>query len=300
MARYLDPKNDLVFKKIFGGHPLLLMDFLNALLPLPDDGLIVSLSYLPPEQIPIVPPENRRGIVDVKCTDQRGRVFIVEMQMYWTPSFFNRMLFNASQAFVMQLDPGEEYKLLQPVYALGIINAVFEQSDDWYHHYKIVNIENTHRTIDGLQFVFIELPKFRAANPTAKKVRALWLRFLSEVKGELEPPAELLGYPPIHEALTISKEAAFTRAELAAYQSVMMAISNEKSIVTDSIELGIEKGIEISRQAGREEGRQDEKLAIAKNLLAVMDDAAIADMTGLAPDMVWQLRGEVAPKPDKP
>jgi predicted transposase/invertase (TIGR01784 family) len=288
MARYLDPKNDLVFKKIFGEHPLLLQDFLNALLPLPDDGQIIELSYLPPEQIPLVPPENRRGIVDVKCTDQQGRVFIVEMQMYWTPSFFKRMLFNASQAFVMQLDPGAEYKLLQPVYALGIINAIFEQSEDWYHHYKIVNIEKTQRTIEGLQFVFIELPKFKAETVTAKKVRALWLRFLKEIKGELEPAAELQDYPPIMEALTISKEAAFSRAELAAYQSVMMAISNEKSIVTDSIELGIEKGIEI----GREAGRQDEKLTIARNLLAVLDDKAIANITGLTLERVQKLRGE--------
>ncbi|MDR0687813.1 MAG: Rpn family recombination-promoting nuclease/putative transposase, partial [Prevotellaceae bacterium] len=34
MARYLDPKNDLPFKKIFGEHKNLLISFLNALLPL--------------------------------------------------------------------------------------------------------------------------------------------------------------------------------------------------------------------------------------------------------------------------
>lgn len=28
--RYLDPKNDLTFKKIFGEHPHLLKSFLNA------------------------------------------------------------------------------------------------------------------------------------------------------------------------------------------------------------------------------------------------------------------------------
>ncbi|MDR3188055.1 MAG: Rpn family recombination-promoting nuclease/putative transposase, partial [Prevotellaceae bacterium] len=34
MARYLDPKNDLTFKRIFGEHPDLLISFLNALMPL--------------------------------------------------------------------------------------------------------------------------------------------------------------------------------------------------------------------------------------------------------------------------
>ena len=31
--RYLDPRNDLVFKRIFGEHPQILRSFLNALLP---------------------------------------------------------------------------------------------------------------------------------------------------------------------------------------------------------------------------------------------------------------------------
>ncbi|MDR1793400.1 MAG: Rpn family recombination-promoting nuclease/putative transposase, partial [Bacteroidales bacterium] len=32
MSRYLDPRVDLVFKKIFGKHPDLLISFLNALI----------------------------------------------------------------------------------------------------------------------------------------------------------------------------------------------------------------------------------------------------------------------------
>ena len=33
MAKYLDPKADLPFKKLFGEHPDLAMSLLNALLP---------------------------------------------------------------------------------------------------------------------------------------------------------------------------------------------------------------------------------------------------------------------------
>ncbi len=57
MASYLDPKADVVFKKIFGQHPLLLKSFLNAVLPLPEDGQIESLTYLPSEQVPTTPSE---------------------------------------------------------------------------------------------------------------------------------------------------------------------------------------------------------------------------------------------------
>jgi hypothetical protein len=53
--RYLDPKNDLTFKKVFGEHPHLLKSLLNALLPLADDAQIVDLEYLPTELVPLIP-----------------------------------------------------------------------------------------------------------------------------------------------------------------------------------------------------------------------------------------------------
>ena len=37
MAKYLDPKADLTFKKIFSNHPDLLISLLNSLLPLDAD-----------------------------------------------------------------------------------------------------------------------------------------------------------------------------------------------------------------------------------------------------------------------
>ena len=50
--RYLDPKNDLVFKKVFS-RPRLLKSFLNALLPLKEP--VESLEYLPVELVPDLP-----------------------------------------------------------------------------------------------------------------------------------------------------------------------------------------------------------------------------------------------------
>ncbi|MDR0700714.1 MAG: Rpn family recombination-promoting nuclease/putative transposase, partial [Tannerella sp.] len=97
MARYLDPKNDLIFKRIFGEHPNLLKSFLNALMPLKENQRIESLEYLPAEQVPDNPAK-KNSIVDVRCKDNYGRQFIVEMQMLWNSSFSNRLVFNASKA----------------------------------------------------------------------------------------------------------------------------------------------------------------------------------------------------------
>ncbi|MDR3268753.1 MAG: Rpn family recombination-promoting nuclease/putative transposase, partial [Tannerella sp.] len=99
MAHYLDPKNDLVFKRIFGEHPDLLISFLNALMPLKAGRQIESVEYLPPELVPLNP-TLKNSIVDVRCKDNYGRQFIVEMQMYWNSAFTNRMVFNASKAYV--------------------------------------------------------------------------------------------------------------------------------------------------------------------------------------------------------
>ena len=187
-SRYLDPKIDLAFKRVFGEHKELLKSFLNALLPLADDAQIQSLDYLTPEQVPEIPGLLKNSIVDVKCKDARGRFFIVEMQMLWSPAFQNRMVFGGAQAFVKQLKKSQDYRSLQPVYALALINDVFDhQTPQFYHHYQIVNLQNTLETLKGLEFVFIELPKFKAENTTGKRMQALWLRFLNEVGEEVSP-----------------------------------------------------------------------------------------------------------------
>ena len=121
--KYLDPKADLTFKKIFAGHPDLLISLLNALLPLKRNQQIKSIEYLPTELVP-VDPLHKDTIVDVRCRDVEGRQFVVEMQMAWTDAFKQRVLFNASKAYVSQAEMGCKYEDLQPVYSLKIVSAV--------------------------------------------------------------------------------------------------------------------------------------------------------------------------------
>lgn len=52
--KYLDPKADLSFKRVFGEHPDLVMSFLNALLPLTPEQEITDIEYLPSEIYPLV------------------------------------------------------------------------------------------------------------------------------------------------------------------------------------------------------------------------------------------------------
>lgn len=277
--RYLDPKNDLTFKRIFGEHPHLCMSLLNSLLPLDETQQIVSLEYQSGEMVPEIP-LLKNSIVDVRCTDVLGRQFIVEMQMYWTDSFKSRVVFNASKAYVKQLDSAQEYKLLQPVYALNLVNDIFEpEMDEYYHHYKIININNNEKQIDGLEFVFVELPKFKAKNITEKKLQVLWLKFLTEINDNTDKiPDELFENAQIKEAIQYLENSSYSKNQLATYDKYWDTVRVERSANLDA------------EERGRIEGEQIGMQKVAQNAkLMGLDLKSISELTGLNIDEIKSL-----------
>jgi len=235
--KYLDPKNDLTFRRIFGEHPHIIKSFLNAVLPLDPEQYIESVEYLQPELIPELP-SLKRSVVDVHCTDNRGRYFIVEMQMYWTSAFKQRMLFNTGKAYVKQLQGGGKYRELKPVYGLSLVDDIFHTSKElentYYHHYRFVHTEHNDEHIEGLELIFLELPKFKAKSFTEKKIMQLWLRFLTEIdENTQEISEELLEVEEIAEALEYVSSASFTEKELLYYEKYWDAIRVEKAALDD-------------------------------------------------------------------
>ena len=295
--KYLDPKADLTFKKIFGEHKDLLISLLNALLPLQDDEQIESVEYLSPELVP----DNyvgKNSIVDVRCRDEKGRQFIVEMQMLWTEAFKQRVLFNASKAFVRQLDKKRKYELLQPVYSLNLVNEVFmkDYPDEFIHNFNIVHDLHSDEVIDGLHFTFVELPKFQPHSTNEKKMAVLWLKFLTEIdENTTQVPPELLATPETSKALKTVEESAMTKDELLAYEDFWDKLGAERLLFIDSNKLSHERGLAEGRAEGLAEGRAEGlaegKTAIAKNLLNMgMATADVAKATGLNPEEIEKLR----------
>ena len=281
MSRYLDPKADVVFKKIFGDHPKLLISFLNALLPLPAHSPIVTLTYLQSEQVPVIP-EFKRTIADVKCTDSQGRVFIVEMQMNWTDHFKQRLLFGTSQAFVKQLGKGAEFKFLQPVYGLGIVAEIYEKTtSEWYHHYQLIKKGDSYNSdiIENLQLIFIELPKFPIQSSEEKKLQLLWLRFLREIDEKTTTVSnDLLEVPEIAQAVELAEESAYTPGELTLYESYWDQVSREKTLIMDKYA----------------EGKAEGKAEIAINMLKAnksLDEIIL--FTGLSHDDIVKLKNKL-------
>ena len=299
--RYLNPKADLTFKKVFGEHPDLIMSLLNALLPFESaDDEIEEIEYLTPELVPDTPLK-KNSIVDVRCRDRRGRQFIVEMQMLWSSAFMQRVLFNASKAYVRQLDGNVRYELLQPVYSLSLVNDIFEPDlPVYYHDYRIVQVEHTDKVIEGLRFIFVELPKFTPQTYNEKKMQVLWLRYLTEIDDKTrEVPGELLANPEIKKAVNQIEVSAYNDAQLLGYDDFWDAVRVEKTIVSDALRKGLEQGraqgleqgleqgraqgLEQGREQGREQGQAAERIKNARKMKAKGYPAEdIAEITGLS------------------
>ncbi len=95
---FADPKTKIIFRSTFGreAHKPLLIELLNALLELSGDHRIIDLRYLSSEQhVPVE--ELKLSLVDVKCLDERGRHYVVEMQVLNVEGFEKRVVYNTSR-----------------------------------------------------------------------------------------------------------------------------------------------------------------------------------------------------------
>lgn len=259
MAKYLDPKADLTFKKVFGEHEDLLMSFLNALLPLQPGKEIVSIEYLPAKMVPLNP-DKKDTIVDVRCKDTEGRQFLVEIQMYWTDMFKHRTLYNTCKAYARPLKKGEDYKELKPIYTLSLINDVAfpELPDEFYHEFVPTHKHHTDEIIEDFEMIFVELPKFRPSSWEDKKMAVLWLRFLTEInENTKESPAELASDALVAKALELVEESAYTDAELYSIDKYWDQISRERTIESAAERKGEARGRAEGRAEGLAEGRTE-------------------------------------------
>ena len=278
--KYLDPKADLTFKKIFGNHPARLISLLNALLPLSEEEQIHEIKYLPTE---LVPENNsyRYAITNILCTDAKSNKFCVVIRIEWSDAFQQRVQFLASELYVNPAIKQVKYFAQYPTYSLNLISDTFKyNTPDFIHNYHVVYDKNTHKVIEDLHFTFIELPKFTPHSIADKRMMVLWLRFLTEINSDTkEIPADLLNDPEIGKAVEELEISGFSDAELWAYDKFWDSVSVERTLIDDSYQKGIEKSM------------NQRSLEIARKMLAKgMDEAMVMDMTGLTAEEIKQMK----------
>ncbi len=268
MSRYLDPTNDVSFRKLFGTkeHAPLLISFLNSILALEDDRKIKTVELLPKDQAPLIK-ETKASVLDIKCTDERNIQYIVEMQNKKLPAFVKRTQFYVAHSYVTQLPSGSDYFELKPVVLLAIANhELFPSKDTVISYHQTLDIDTHEQDLVDMSYVFVELPKFHKTEDELKTVQDKWLYFFQNWNHTNEVPSNV-SEGEIIEAYRSMEEYNWDIQEREAYIKANIALTDIYHARQVEREQGREEGLEEGHKIGREQGKKEEKLQIALKLL---------------------------------
>lgn len=267
---FLDPKTDIVFKKLFSNaaHADILINFLNNTLARPEGQQIVSVTVNDPNNHPELI-TGKSSIVDVRCTDQSGTQYIIEMQVVNQKDFAQRCQYYVALALARQLQRAEDFITLMPVIFIGILNYNIFKSAGYLSHHGIVNLATGERTLQAQEYHFVELKKFDKQLEQLTNDFDKWVYFFKYADSLQTIPAQLKKPQAMQDAFDILERGNWTVLDLESYEK--------------SIDLLRERFSQIAtaREDARQEGKLESQLAIAQQLLDVLDIETIAKKTGL-------------------
>lgn len=283
MARYIDPKTDFGFKRLFAQEDSkdILKQFLFDTLLLTHP--IQELTYIPNEQLPQAADE-RVGVYDVYCTDVIGQRFIVEMQRGYQTFIRDRVLYYSTFPIIHQAKKGTGWQFeLVPIYCVAIVNFAIDLADAYVRRVQLM--DTTAKTVfyDKLTYIYIELPKFNKEAGELTDALDKWIYLLKYMPELQDIPAELAGDPFPH-AFALAQEAALSPRERLLYEASLKSARDAYAEIMSAREKGLAEGREEGREEGRQEGVKEGRQAIARTMLqAGFDVATIATITQLTP-----------------
>src|SRR5580658_575745 len=103
LSKFLSPKNDVAFKKIFGTEKNkdILIHFLNDMIRFNGKAHIKDVTILKTVQDPEIKAQ-KTSIVDILCKDENDEQYIVEMQVAKEKGFTKRAQLYAAKAYASQ------------------------------------------------------------------------------------------------------------------------------------------------------------------------------------------------------
>ena len=296
--RYVNFYTDFAFKKLFGTemNKDLLISFLNALLQ--GREVVLDVNYLNTEHLG-TQEYDRRAVFDVYCKNDKGEVFLVEMQKGEQQFFKDRSIYYSTFAIREQAPRGEWNYELKGVYTIGILNFCFdkEREGNYYHEVKLMDTTTKEVFYDKLVFIYLEMPKFTKQENELESLFDKWLYVIRNLAALMERPRVLQEkvFTHLFEAAEIAK---FSRVERYEYEESLKAYRDWFSVMTTAElrgeergeERGFKKGEEKGLKEGLEKGRLEEWLRNARGLKARGVDAdIIAQVTGLSEDDILGL-----------
>jgi predicted transposase/invertase (TIGR01784 family) len=149
ISKFLDPKNDVAFKKVFGSekHKDILIHFINDILELKGNDQIEGVEFLSSVQNAEIA-YKKQSIVDVLCKDKNGVQIIVEMQVAPTKGFEKRAQYYAAKSYSRQLNSGQEedgkYQNLKEVIFIAIADCIIFKDKTEYKSDHVIQDKKSH------------------------------------------------------------------------------------------------------------------------------------------------------------
>ena len=276
--RFINPKTDFAFKKIFGSseNKNILKSFLNALI-YQGQPIIEDLEIIDPALSSKIT-GLKDTYLDVKAKINQNQTVIIEMQVLNVAAFGKRVIYNAAKTYSTQLGRGEGYSKLKPVIALTITD--FEMFPNYFKvisHFLFKETEASFTYPEPeIELFFVELPKFNKTLEELETLTDKWIYFIKNAPS-LEMIPETMGeISEIQQAFNIANEANLTREELEDLEKREMVLEDQRNLI----------------RRGQQEGMKQKALEIARQLLNVLDNQTLSQTTGLTLEEIEQLRQE--------
>lgn len=281
MMRFINPKIDLAFKKIFGseGSKDILISFLNALV-YEENQRIQDLEIIDPYLAPRI-----RGIkdtyVDVRAKLSDGTTVIIEMQVLNVEGFEKRILYNAAKAYSIQLGEGEEYKLLNPVIALTLTDFImFDNLDKVISRFILKEKDYlVDYTIYDIELIFVELPKFKKNIDELTSLADKWIFFIKHARKLEAIPRNLGEIGELKKAFEMASEVNLSREDLDDLERRAFYIQDQRNAISKAL------------KDGMKQGREEERKKIAGAMLEEgIEISVISKVTGLSVEAIQNLK----------
>ncbi len=263
----------------------ILIDFLNAVIDF-EDAQITDLTIVDPYQVPLLK-GMKDSYVDVKAVLSNQRRVIVEMQVLNVEGFEKRVLYNAAKLYSSQLKRSQHYASLEPVIALTITDfAMFPEFGKAISYWDLREKEQLVQYNGDIELIFIELPKFSKSETELDSVTDKWIYFIKHA-GSLDFIPKTFTEPPLLDAFDLANTAALNEEELEMQFKRRDFIMLQQGALAKAEKDGLAKGM----AQGMEQGKREEKLAVARSLLAHgVALEVIAASTGLSGEELASLQ----------
>jgi predicted transposase/invertase (TIGR01784 family) len=245
--------------------------------------------------------ELRLSLVDVKCFDERGRHYVVEMQVLNCEGFEKRVVYNTSKSYVPQ-GTGDNYPGLADVVGVTICDfLLWPDPPIGAAPVPMLSRWRKQEQHDGagpsqVHYVFLELPKYSLGDDPLWPVDR-WAYFFCEAKNlAAMPPA--LSQSPYREALEVVRLAGFDEGELDLYERAKMAEQDARGALSLAFRQGFEEGLRQGREErwwreGLEEGLREAIRDVCQALEIEIDAERETVLAGLGDAELKELQARL-------